>query len=101
MYIHVTTIESCLQISLDIEMFLIIFCSGDLLIKMENLDKRLLAAILSSTEDSDSPDNDTIKEKTSTHLRPFHWYNYLQKERPAEFSALNELVQKLQTGKLH
>lgn len=68
---------------------------------MENLDKRLLAAILSCTEDTDSPDTDAIKEKTSTPLRPFHWYNYLQKERPAEFSALNELVQKLQTGNLH
>ena len=67
---------------------------------MENLDKRLLAAILSSAEDADNPDTDAIKEKTNTHLRPFCWYNYLQKERPAEFSALNELVQKLQTGNL-
>lgn len=82
-------------------MFFQFFWAGDLLIKMENLDKRLLAAILSCTEDAESPDTDAIKEKTSTHLRPFHWYNYLQKERPAEFSALNELVQKLQTGNLH
>lgn len=65
---------------------------------MENLDKRLLAEILSSTEDSDSQDSDVIKENTSAHLRPFHWYNYLQKERPIEFSSLIELVQKLQTG---
>jgi len=78
--------------------FHLIQICGDLLIKMENLDKRLLAAILSCTEDTDSPDTDAIKEKTSTPLRPFHWYNYLQKERPAEFSALNELVQKLQTA---
>lgn len=68
---------------------------------MESLDKRLLEAILSSVEDSESQDNDAIREKSSTHLRPFHWYNYLQKERPVEFSALTELVQKLQTGKKH
>lgn len=69
---------------------------------MESLDKRLLAAILSTAEDSESQENDAnIREKSSTHLRPFHWYNYLQQERPVEFSALNELVQKLQTGKLH
>ena len=86
---------------LSIYMFFHFFWSGDLLIKIENLDKRLLAAVLSSTEDADSPDTDATKEKTSPHLRPFHWYNYLQKERPAEFSALNELVQKLQTGNLY
>ena len=70
---------------------------GDLLLKMENLDKRLLAAILYS--DGDNKEHDTINEdKPSTPSRPFPWYNYLQNERPTESSALNELKQKLQTG---
>lgn len=64
---------------------------------MENLDKRLLAAILYS--DGDNKEHDTINEdKPSTPSRPFPWYNYLQNERPTESSALNELKQKLQTG---
>ncbi|KAL9988225.1 hypothetical protein ACROYT_G002647 [Oculina patagonica] len=79
--------------------FRLIQICGDLLIKMESLDKRLLAAILSTVEDSESHENDAnIREKSPTHSRPFHWYNYLQQERPVEFSALNELVQKLQTA---
>ena len=68
---------------------------------MENLDKRLLVAILSIAQDSDSQVNDAINEKTSANLRPFHWYNYLQQERPVEFSAFNEFIQKLQTGNFH
>lgn len=67
---------------------------------MENLDKRLLAAILCS--DGDNKEHDTINEdKPSTPSRPFPWYNYLQNERPTESSALNELKQKLQTGNLY
>ena len=65
---------------------------------MDNLDKRLLDAILNS--EADDKEHETIEEKPSAPSRPFHWYNYLQKERPTELSALNELKQKLQTGKL-
>ena len=72
--------------------------SGDLLLKMDNLEKRFLAAILNTEEDSYNQEHQTKQERSSAHLRPFHWYNYLQKERPSEFSALNELQQKLQTG---
>ena len=71
---------------------------GDLLLKMENLDKRLLAAILYSDGDNKEHDNE---DKPSTPSRPFPWYNYLQNERPTESSALNELKQKLQTGNLY
>lgn len=77
--------------------FRLIQICGDLLLKMENLDKRLLAAILYS--DGDNKEHDTINEdKPSTPSRPFPWYNYLQNERPTESSALNELKQKLQTA---
>lgn len=80
--------------------YLFNFLLGDLLLKMENLDKRLLAAILYS--DGDNKEHDTINEdKPSTPSRPFPWYNYLQNERPTESSALNELKQKLQTGNLY
>lgn len=76
--------------------FRLIQICGDLLLKMDNLDKRLLAAILNS--EADDKEHETIEEKPSAPSRPFHWYNYLQKERPTELSALNELKQKLQTA---
>jgi len=78
--------------------FRLIQICGDLLLKMDNLEKRFLAAILNAEEDSYNQEHQTKQERSSPHLSPFHWYNYLQKERPSEFSALNELQQKLQTA---
>lgn len=75
-----------------------LFFPGDLLLKLENLDKKLIAAILMSEEDTNTQGNEKHEEPPPAQLRPFHWYNYLQKERPTEFGALNELKQKLQTG---
>ena len=66
--------------------------------KIENLDKRLLASILSTVQDSDSKVDDAIGEKTATPQRPFQWYNYLQQERPIEYSTFNEFIQKLHSG---
>ena len=66
---------------------------------MENLDQSLLAAIFMSEDDPRSQTQQKIEEKPPSQVRPFHWFNYLQKERPAELSALNELKQKLQSGK--
>ena len=65
---------------------------------MEILDERLLAAIFMFEEDSQTPEKP--QEKSASSLRPFRWFNYLQKERPAEFNALNELKQKLESGEL-
>lgn len=67
---------------------------------METLDEKLLAAIFMFEEDSQTPVQEKPQEKSPSLLRPFRWFNYLQKERPAEFNALNELKQKLQSGKL-
>lgn len=74
------------------------FSLGDLLLKMEALDERLLAAIFMFEEDSQTPEKP--QEKSASLLRPFRWFTYLQKERPAEFNALSELKQKLKSGKL-
>lgn len=79
-------------------LFPLIYFPGDLLIKIENLDKRLLASILSTVQDSDSKVDDAIGEKTATPQRPFQWYNYLQQERPIEYSTFNEFIQKLHSG---
>ena len=49
-------------------------------------------------EDSQTPEKS--QEKSASSSRPFRWFNYLQKERPAEFNALNELKQKLKSGEL-
>lgn len=65
---------------------------------MEILDERLLAAIFMFEEDSQTPEKS--QEKSASSPRPFRWFNYLQKERPAEFNALNELKQKLKSGEL-
>lgn len=79
-------------------LFPLIYFPGDLLIKIENLDKRLLASILSTVQDSDSKVDDAIGEKTAAPQRPFQWYNYLQQERPIEYSTFNEFIQKLHSG---
>ena len=79
-------------------LFPLIYFPGDLLIKIENLDKRLLASILSTVQDSDSKVDDAIGENTATPQRPFQWYNYLQQERPIEYSTFNEFIQKLHSG---
>ncbi|XP_067057040.1 conserved oligomeric Golgi complex subunit 7-like isoform X1 [Acropora muricata] len=76
--------------------FRLIQICGDLLLKMEILDERLLAAIFMFEEDSQTPDKP--QEKSASSPRPFRWFNYLQKERPAEFNALNELKQKLKSA---
>ncbi|XP_068694856.1 conserved oligomeric Golgi complex subunit 7-like [Montipora foliosa] len=78
--------------------FRLIQMCGDLLLKMENLDQSLLAAIFMSEDDPQSQTQQKIQEKPPSQVRPFHWFNYLQKERPAELSALNELKQKLQSA---
>ncbi|XP_058958542.2 conserved oligomeric Golgi complex subunit 7-like [Pocillopora verrucosa] len=78
--------------------FRLIQICGDLLIKIENLDKRLLASILSTVQDFDSKVDDAIGEKTATPQRPFQWYNYLQQERPIEYSTFNEFIQKLHSA---
>ena len=78
----------------------LIYFPGDLLIKIENLDKRLLASILSTVQDFDSKVDDAIGEKTATPQRPFQWYNYLQQERPIEYSTFNEFIQKLHSGNI-
>ena len=79
-------------------LFPLIYFPGDLLIKIENLDKRLLVSILSTVQDFDSKVDDAIGEKTATPQRPFQWYNYLQQERPIEYSTFNEFIQKLHSG---
>lgn len=79
-------------------LFPLIYFPGDLLIKIENLDKRLLASILSTVQDFDSKVDDAIGEKTAAPQRPFQWYNYLQQERPIEYSTFNEFIQKLHSG---
>lgn len=79
-------------------LFPLIYFPGDLLIKIENLDKRLLASILSTVQNSDSKVDDAIGEKTAAPQRPFQWYNYLQQERPIEYSTFNEFIQKLHSG---
>lgn len=76
--------------------FRLIQICGDLLLKMEILDERLLAAIFMFEEDSQTPEKS--QEKSASSPRPFRWFNYLQKERPAEFNALNELKQKLKSA---
>lgn len=76
--------------------FRLIQICGDLLLKMEILDERLLAAIFMFEEDSQTPEKP--QEKSASSPRPFRWFNYLQKERPAEFNALNELKQKLKSA---
>jgi len=78
--------------------FRLIQICGDLLLKMEILDERLLAAIFMFEEDSQT--SEKPQEKSASSPRPFRWFNYLQKERPAEFNALNELKQKLKSGEL-
>lgn len=78
--------------------FRLIQMCGDLLLKKENLDQSLLAAIFMSEDDPRSQTQQKIQEKPPSQVRPFHWFNYLQKERPAELSALNELKQKLQSA---
>lgn len=68
---------------------------------MKNLDNKLLAAILMPEKDPQMQDQEKSPETASAQSKPFDWYNYLQKERPSEFIAVNELKQKLQTGNLH
>ncbi|XP_022793390.1 conserved oligomeric Golgi complex subunit 7-like [Stylophora pistillata] len=78
--------------------FRLIQICGDLLIKMENLDKRLLVSFLSTVPDLNNKVDDAPSEKTATRQRPFQWYNYLQQERPIEYGTFNEFIQKVHSG---